>query len=431
MDGITTNTSVTCRELERELEITRNQLADLATMGAAITSVLDLNTVLPLVMDMAVRLVQGEVGLIMLEKNGELTMEVAWGVDETFARSLKYVDQQDLPTYCHANKEIVVLNEVGIVDDNGTRINEIICLPIRTQKASLGVIMIINKRGEGGFTVADRSGLEMLLDFLAVAIDNSRLMKERLKQQKIKQEMAIAGQIQETILPRGFEKLPGLEIGAAYFPAREVGGDFYDVIKIAERQYLVVIGDVSNKGVPAALIMSAASGIIKSTLYHRPDISVSDLAATLNDLLVREIVREREMFATLFFAKFDFEQGYLDFCNAGHLPGLFWDSQDRTVVQLAEGGPIVGQFEGLKFVQGRRPLRPGDRLFLFTDGLTEAEDSDGNLFGRERAEQVFVVEGMLAPKEFCLRVKEWVDKFQEGSTEDSHDDFTILLTKVE
>jgi phosphoserine phosphatase RsbU/P len=176
--------------------------------------------------------------------------------------------------------------------------------------------------------------------------------------------------------------------------------------------------------------MSASSGIIKSIISANPTISMSDLASSLNELLAREIVKDREMFVTLMFVKFDLEKNKLVYCNAGHLPGLYWNNESKIVDQLPASGPIVGQFPGAVFKQEEKEVNPGDRLFLFTDGLTEAFDAEGKIFGRERAEQVFMEEISLDPKQFCLRVKEWVDRFSQGAPLDSHDDFTVLQVKV-
>lgn len=417
-------------ELEAKLEATKAQLRDLATMGAVITSIHEINAVLSVVMDMAIRLVDGEVGLIMLEENDRLKVKISWGVNEEFVRSLTYQDGMDLPSYCFKVRHTIILNDLGIKDQNGISIESIVCLPIQTSDTCHGVMMIINKAGGGNYDEEDKEILEMLLNFVAVAIDNSILIKDKLKQQKIDQEMSIARQIQETILPQDIDNISGAEIGAVYFPAREVGGDFYDIVKLDETRFIVIIGDVSNKGVPAALVMSAAAGIIRSILSAHPQIAVSELAERLNDLLSREIIKEREMFVTLFFGKFDLEDHILTYCNAGHLPGLFWDDKQRRICELPEGGSIVGQFSGMHFKQGERHLGSGDRLFLFTDGLTEAADANNNLFGRERVEQVFSTEIGVAPKEFCQKVKEWIDRFAEGSSEETHDDFTILQVKV-
>ncbi|MFH1374470.1 MAG: GAF domain-containing SpoIIE family protein phosphatase [bacterium] len=425
-----TDTSDHLEELESRLEAKKAELRDLATMGTVITSIHEINAVLSVVMDMAIRLVDGEVGLIMLHENDQLKVKISWGVNGEFARSLMYRDDLDLAGYCYQNHQTVILNDLEIKDDSGLSIQSIISVPIQTSDRCHGVLLIINKAEGGSYGEEDQECLEMLLNFVAVAIDNSILIKHKLTQQKMEQEMAIARQIQETILPQDIDAIAGTEIGAVYFPAREVGGDFYDILRLDDHRFVVVLGDVSNKGVPAALVMSAASGIISSLLATNPEIEVADLVARLNDLLADSIIKEREMFVTLFFAKFDLENTTLTFCNAGHLPGLFWDEEKQTVCELAVGGPIVGQFAGFVFKQGQRRLASGDRLFLFTDGLTEAADADNNLFGRERAEQVFTSEIGLSPKEFCHKVKEWVDRFAEGASEDMQDDFTILQVKV-
>jgi len=430
---MTTETAYQSRidQLETGLEAQKAQLRDLATMGAVITSMHEIDAVLSVVMDMGIRLVDGEVGLIMISEKDRLKMKVSWGVTEEFVKNLKYKDDLDLVTYCFENREAVILADLGIKSENGVNLNTVITAPIITKEKCLGVVVVINKTDGGNFTEADKEALEILLSFVAVAVDNSQLLKDKLRQQKIEQDLAVARQVQETILPQNIHDISGVDIGAVYYPAREVGGDFYDISSIDKNKFIVVLGDVSNKGIPAALVMSAASGIIKSIIDQQPDITVDKLAATLNDLLCRAIIKNREMFITLFFCKFDLDAKRLTYCNAGHLPGLYWEKASGMIKELPVGGPIVGQFPGINFKHGERELNSGDRLFLFTDGLTEAEDASGNMFGRERVEQVYTSEIDLSPKDFCLKVKEWVDRFTDGAAEDSHDDFTILQVKVD
>jgi len=417
-------------KLETRLESQKAELRDLATMGAVITSIQDINSVLSVVMDMGIRLARAEVGMIMLEEHGELKLKISWGLNEEIIKRLHYKDDSDIPTYCFTHQEPVILNNLNVKDITGISIDSIICLPIQTSGTCYGVILLINRSDGSEYSVEDKDSLEMLLNFVAVAIDNSHLILEKLKSQKVEQEMAIARQIQETILPQNLDSITGSRIGAIYKPAQEVGGDFYQTHIIDNSKFLVVLGDVSNKGVPAALVMSAASGIIKSLIISQPDISVNELAAKLNDLLSNEIIKEREMFVTLFFAKFDLENHRLSYCNGGHIPGLFWDSESKSVCELPEGGPIVGQFPGVSFKKGERHIQRGDRLFLFTDGLTEAEDSKGNLLGREKVQQIFTDEIDSDPQEFCINVKKWVDEYTLDSSEDSRDDFTILQVGI-
>jgi sigma-B regulation protein RsbU (phosphoserine phosphatase) len=428
--SILVNVDDRLNELESRLETTKAQLRDLATMGAVITSIHEINAVLSVVMDMAIRLVDGEVGLIMLAEDDELRIKVSWGVSEEFIRSLIYQDGMDLPSHCFTIRQTILLNDLGIKDEKGISINSIIALPIQTSNTCYGVMIIINKATGGDYGEQDKEALEMLLNFVAVAIDNSRLMRDKLRQQQIEQEMAIARQIQQTILPQDIDTVPGVEVGALLLPAREVGGDFYDLIRLDEKRFIVVIGDVSSKGVPASLVMSAAAGMIRTLLSSNPKMSVSELAERLNDLLCEGIIKDRDMFVTLFFARFDLSERVLTYCNAGHLPGLFWDEQQRQVYELTQGSTIVGQFSGMKFTPGERRLSSGDRLLLFTDGLTEACDAERNLFGRKRVQQIFATENELAPHEFCREVKKRIDRFVEGAEKDTHDDLAILQVKV-
>ena len=417
-------------ELESRVAELEAQLNDLATMGTVITAILEIDAVLSVTMDMALRLVDGEVGLVLISEEGELKPKVTWGVSEEFVKSMMYEEGLDLASYCFNHRETIMLADLELKSADGIVLDSVIACPIQTKATCLGVMILINKYGGGNYTDSDRCKLNRLLNFVAVAVENSQLVRNKLEKQRIDQEMSIAKQIQETILPQDVDNIVGAQIGAVYFPAGEVGGDFYEVLRIDDRRFMVIIGDVSNKGVPAALVMSACSAIIKSTLASNPNITVSKLAETVNDLMANQIIREREMFVTLFFSRFDQASRTLTYCNAGHIPGLFWSNREGKIEELAEGGPIVGQFPGIPYKEGERNISSEDRLFVFTDGLTEAMDVNRNLFGRERAEQVLSAEIGLEPDEFCLKVKEWVDRFTEGAPADCQDDFTVLQVKV-
>jgi sigma-B regulation protein RsbU (phosphoserine phosphatase) len=400
-------------------------------MGAVIAGIHEIDAVLSVVMDMATQLVDGEVGAILFHDGEKFVTKTSWGITEKFLTKLTTPDEQSLVEHCYSNGAAIILTDLQMRNQEGLSVNSAIALPIKTSDRKFGVLVIVNKAQGGNFTEDDQEILEMLLNFVAVAVDNSLLMIERLERQKTEQEMAIARQVQETILPQGVTGIAGVEVGAIYYPARAVGGDFYDIIRLDDQTFIAIIGDVSNKGVPAALVMSASAGIIKAIIKANPTIAMDELASTLNELLASEIVKDREMFVTLLFVKFDLARQAIFYCNAGHLPGLFWDESERVIEPLPTSGPIVGQFPGAEFKQSTLPIASGDRLFLFTDGLTEAMDAEGKLFGRERAEQVFVTEIELSPRDFCVKVKEWVDNFAAGASEETHDDFTILQVRIE
>lgn len=416
--------------LEKKLESQKAELRDLATMGTVITSIHDIDAILSVVMDMAVGLVNGEVGMILLEENSQLVSRISWGVSESFVRSLVYEDETDLVTYCFDNQKTAILNNLHLNCEQSIRVDSVICAPIKTSEKCYGVIVIINRQDSTGFKKEDLEIRQMLINFVAVAIDNSNLLKEKLIKQKIEQEIAIARQVQKTILPENIDCIAGVEIGAEYVPAKDVGGDFYDVIRTNNEQFVVVLGDVSNKGIPAALVMSAASGIIKSVLDSEPDVEMSLLAEKVNNILAKGIIKDRETFVTLFFARFDLKAKELSYCNAGHLPGLFATPDSKEIIKLSKGGTLIGQFPETKYNMGKVQLLTGSRLFLFTDGLTESVDSNMNLFGMDRTEELFKKELKLEPQQFCRKVKNRIDEYSIGSEIEYMDDFTLLQIKV-
>jgi sigma-B regulation protein RsbU (phosphoserine phosphatase) len=417
-------------ELEGRLQETRLKLRDLATMGALITSILDIETVLSVVMEMSIRMVEGEVGLIQLSENGRLLSKITWGVDDTSIKSLLYKDNKDISSYCFESQMPVVWNNFERSSTIGLNISCALALPIKSRAHCHGTIVIINKTSGGDFTDEDRENLEILINYAAVAIENSTLLKESLQKQKIEQELAIARQIQETILPCDEIKIKGMDIGTIYCPARDVGGDFYDIMKVSDSEFLMVIGDVSNKGIPAAMVMSATAAIIRAELMHSPNIPPSQLMGHLNDVLCDGIIKSRDMFVTLFIAKFNLASKKTSYCNAGHLPPLFWDADKKGVVELKQGGTFVGQFPGIEYMEGIVDIHQGDRFFAFTDGLTEAADANNNLLGLSRVKQIFLAEKELPASLFCARVKEWVDRFREGASDETIDDFTLFQIRI-
>jgi len=417
-------------ELQSSLEKTRWTLHDMATMGALIASILDLEKILSVVMEMSIRMVEGEVGLIQLQENKELVTRVNWGVDDAIIKSIIYKDDEDISNYCFNKQEAIVETEFDQKFKYGPQIKSFVALPIKSRARCHGTILIINKSTGDNFSENDKTNLEMLMNFAAVSIDNSILLKESLARQKFEQELEIARQIQETILPDKEAKIDGVDIGTAYFPAREVGGDFYDIIKINETDFLFVIGDVSNKGVPAAMVMSAASAIIKTQLDRDPSVNPARLVARLNNILCRGIIKSHEMFITIFIARFNMEKRKLVYCNAGHLPPLFWAAAKKEMIELRSGGTFVGQFPDMDYKQGEIAFRANDIIFAFTDGLTEAENAQGEFFGLERAMQVFLSVKDVTPNEFCMKVKEWVNRFAEGASEDTVDDFTLVNLRI-
>ena len=164
----TVNTSAAVEELEAKLASRTAQIRDLATMGAVITSILEMNAVLSVTMDMAIRLVDGEVGVIMIEEDGELRSQVSWGVGDQFVKSLIYEDGLDLPTYCFRERQTVILTDLEVKSEEGITLDTVLATPIRTRDKCLGVAVIINKANGGNYTDEDREALSLYFSQLLV-----------------------------------------------------------------------------------------------------------------------------------------------------------------------------------------------------------------------------------------------------------------------
>ena len=237
----------------------------------------------------------------------------------------------------------------------------------------------------------------------------------------LRQELAIAHQMQQAILPRGAPPLAGMAIDATMIPARDVGGDFYDWFALDEHRLALVVADVSGKGVPAALFMAVTRTLLRAHAALAAD--PAQVLARLNDGLAAD--NEQTMFVTLFYAVLDLRSGELIYVNAGHNPPLLRRA-NGTVLALASGrNPALGAFEGLDFQADRAQLDAGDGLLLYTDGVTEAQTADGLLFGDAALRQV--LESTAADDSPVARVVASVRAFEAGAPQ--ADDITCVWVR--
>ena len=208
-----------------------------------------------------------------------------------------------------------------------------------------------------------------------------RMAEQIILRRQRDDEMASAAVIQRALLPRidAFAAESGLDVSAAMTPARDVGGDFFDLVQLADGRVALGVGDVCGKGVPAALFMGITKTLIRINLRETPDLPGAILRA--NAHLVNN--NAAELFATLLYAAFDPGSGAVEYCSCGHLPALLRRASG-AVERLPAGGMPVGLFDDPRMKVRRAEMREGDLLFLYTDGVTEAEDAEGREFGEER-----------------------------------------------
>ncbi len=251
-------------------------------------------------------------------------------------------------------------------------------VPLRWRGDLVGALLLGEKMTRTDYTSEDVSLLTSLAGQVSVSLQNALLLRERVAVARLEQELNLARQIQRTSLLSEFPVLPHGEVYGVSIPSKHVGGDFYDVVPVGDGSFLVAIADVSGKGVPAALLSAMLQASLRTQAGSVP--SLSTILGNINTLLFRST--EIHQFATFFLARVG-TGGRLTFSNAGHnWPVVLRDDGRRLF--LDRGGTLLGILEQVEFEEAEITLGPGDRVVLYTDGISEAMNHAGEPFGEER-----------------------------------------------
>ncbi|MDR0453883.1 MAG: SpoIIE family protein phosphatase [Deferribacteraceae bacterium] len=275
----------------------------------------------------------------------------------------------------------------------------------------------INSKDEFGTLAAAFN--KMTIDLKASIEQNAR---ERAEKERISVELNVAADIQTNMLPTKFPAFPELyefDIYASMHPAKEVGGDFYDFFIINNTTLAVVIADVSGKGVPSALFMVRAKTLIKNNAQSGK--SPREVLETVNNILCEN--NDVCMFVTLFIGYLDISSGKFTFSNAGHNIPLLYSGGSYSWLE-SKGEFILAVIKNTRYKQNKIRLKPGDKLFLYTDGITEAMNSEDAIFSDQRLIETANSYAHLPPKEFALSVKREIDIFTDKA--EQADDITML-----
>jgi len=423
-----TESDARIRELEIQLERTVAEYGDLADMGAILASIIDLEEVLAALMEMALRTVGGQVGAIVLQTPKGLEPRISWGLDH---RVLPRITCDGTPIAERTINEsegalLAPYEGAPVVVDNLTlQIESAMSQPIVTQDETVGCIVIVNKLTGGVFTKRDLLVLSSLVNFASVAVKNARLLAESLEKQKLEHELSLAEQVQKTLVPKSNLTMSGTVVESLYIPARKVGGDYFDLLPQSDGSFFLVVGDVSSKGVPAALLMSAARSVVRAAAQRTG--SVAHIVNEINRVVCADLTDQKEMFITFFLSLINPRTGTILYTNAGHLPPLLWRKSSGNTEELGRGGVFLGQFPDFKYTESVAHFAPGDRLLAYTDGVVEAADLDGNLFGREALSRFVHANATAEPAAFLKKLRRDLEK--NFSHADYIDDVTAVFVE--
>lgn len=258
---------------------------------------------------------------------------------------------------------------------------------------------------------------------VAMSIQNDQLKQEMVARERFEHEIQLARQIQRTFLPENLPELAEWELAATWRTAREVGGDFYDVIELPGKRLGLLIADVSDKGIPAALFMALTRTVVRATVLDTD--SPAEVMQRVNELIIRD--NREGMFVTLVYGVLSLESGKFTYANAGHNPPVWIVNTPRTYQALHRTGAALGVIEGLEMEERTIRIEDGDSLLLYTDGLTEAFSPNDEIFGVERINAVISAEIDPSAQDLLKILEDTLDKFI-GPIQPA-DDLTMLAIK--
>jgi sigma-B regulation protein RsbU (phosphoserine phosphatase) len=311
-------------------------------------------------------------------------------------------------------------------------IRHVLCVPLRLvryidraeqagEERRIGVLYLDSRERGTLLSNSTRSALETLATEAAVAIENARLYREAIEKARLEQEMRIAAEIQKALWPKAEQSGAFFRASAASLPCRSIGGDFFDYINL-DTAFGFALGDVAGKGPPAALLSALMQGIFAAQAAST--LGPADTIRLVNSALVRRGIESR--FVTIFYALLT-PDGRLTYCNAGHNPPMLFGQQGLR--KLDVGGPIVGLFAGAVFEEETLQLAPRDRLVIFSDGVSEATNVEGEEYGDARIVEALKGTDAAEPTAVLARLLASVREYTTGAPQS--DDITAMVVRYE
>jgi len=370
----------------RRLRAAVEELTILNDIAIAIGSTLELDRVMELTVKKCIKHFGAEQGAVMLIDPEDKTRPLHTMIRRADASRtvLPYRLDTQLIGWMLRHKRPLLVNDLAgdkrftVSTGEGQAIRSVLSAPLLFKGDMIGLLNVFNKKSSEGFSEADRRLLAIIATQSAQVIENARLYEEEQALLSIQEEMRIAYKIQTGLLPKEAPRIEGYDIVGKSIPAAVVGGDYYDFIEIGDDRWGICLGDVSGKGMPAALLMAHLQATLRSQILQ--GFTVGECLARSNSLIIKSTDPDR--FATLFYGVLDTADHTFQYSNAGHNPPLLVRS-GREPVLLRAGGTVLGSFETCSYNEAGVTLHPGDVILIYSDGISEATDESGMQFGED------------------------------------------------
>ncbi|HPN34013.1 MAG TPA: PP2C family protein-serine/threonine phosphatase [bacterium] len=415
------------QEENRKLRRAVDELVILNELALDIGAKLDLQEILRLVVKRSIKAVHAEQGTITLVKRQQQDLQ------QTLVRTQQSTDHgqpfhlnQALLGWMQLNKRPLVVRDPhhdsrfhGIVWDQN--IHSLMCVPLLIKSTLIGILAVINKK-DGEFSDEDTRLLTIVASQSAQIIENVRLYEEEKDLLQIKEQLRLASQIQSSLLPKQAPSIPGYDIAGYSKPAQVVGGDYFDFICVGPGRLALCVGDISGKGLPAAMLMANLQATIRGQCAVDPSPGVC--LGRANALLHQST--DPQKYATLFYCILDFQNHQLTYSNAGHnWPYLIRRNGANSL--LKAGGVALSFLPNAEYEQESVVLSPGDLCVLYSDGLTEAMNANDEEYGEKRLLACIQQNGELAAGQLINKLIESAENHAKNCPQ--WDDMTLVVIK--
>jgi sigma-B regulation protein RsbU (phosphoserine phosphatase) len=413
-------------ELIQNLRKKNIETQSLYEVGKLLSGKLELEEMLQIIIEQVFNLVKARLATIYLvdPSDGSIREVVSMGLPPDYESKLTMKIGEGITGW------VAKTGQTAVIDNVAENRHYIPLLP--ETKSEIAVPLLSRGKVIGVFNVESdqlnaysKDDLELLQTFAsqaAISIERALLYRQSLEQKAFRDELDIARRIQQTFLPKSGPQVIDYDIAGVNIPSEAVGGDYYDFINIVINQCGVAIADVSGKGIGAALIMATYRASLKAEI--RNNFAIRTILAKVNDLLYESI--DRQNYVTAVYGVLDIRNHIFTYSNAGHPPPLLFKAGGE-IQELTCGGYAIGMFANSVYEEASIYLSRDDILLMYTDGVTEAHNENGEEFGVTRLREVVLQSRKLSSKEILEKIVESVDRFRNSNLE--ADDLTMILIK--
>ncbi|NBC16973.1 MAG: SpoIIE family protein phosphatase [Bacteroidetes bacterium] len=404
-----------------------DELSILNELAADIGATHDLEAIVRKIVRRSLEVVEAEQGVITMvddaqEAGGAMKTLIRTSFDASALESLR--PDEALLDWMRTHRRPLCLNapreskQFGYIDWP-TSVRSLLCVPLSIRSRLIGLLIVYNKKRDGGFTEGDERLLSIIAGQSAQVIENARLHEEEKDLLRMREAMRVARDIQTRLLPTAAPDVPGYDLAGMSIPAQKVGGDYFDYIPVDAERLALCVGDVVGKGLGAALLMASVQAMLRAQTL--PDVDVNTCLERANAQL--HATTERGKFVSMVYGHLDTSTHHFRYTNAGHNRPLL-RRRDGTIDELRSHGLVLGGMSSSTYAQDTVSLALGDTLLLYSDGLTEAMNMKREQFGEERLYALLREAAPSSAQRLLDHLLRAVLHFSKGAAQ--QDDITLL-----